>query len=173
MEIPEIMFRKILYTTDLSEGGRSAFGYAASLCRRYGAELTVFHAVDQMPDLAKELVGYMDEKLWQQIKERDLDDARQILINRKRDNVTISSCVGEYCETIQCSTPDKPFVTYEIEVQIGNSVECITAYAEQGGYDLIIMGHVSQSTIHEAVIGSTVRRVLRRTKIPVLVIRTD
>ena len=173
MHIPEIMFRKILYTTDLSEAGRSAFGYAASLCRRYGSELTVFHAVDQMPDLAKELVGYIDEQLWQEIKQRDLKEAQQILNDRKRDNVTINNAIGDYCEAVQTSTPDKTFVTYKIEIQIGNPVQCITAYAEEGGYDLIIMGHVSQSTIQEAVIGSTVRRVIRKSKIPILVIRTE
>ncbi len=162
-----------MYTTDLSEGGSAAFAYAASLCRRYKAELTVFHTVEQQRDLAKELVGYMDEKLWEEIKGRDLDEAKQLLINRKRNNIAINQSIGEYCTDIQSTTPQKPFVNYNIEVQIGDPVECITSYAEKVEYDLIIMGHVSQSKIHEAVIGSTVRRVLRRTKVPVLVIRTD
>ena len=173
MDVQEILFKKILYTTDLSEGGRSAFAYAASLSRRYGAELTALHVVDEQPDLAKELVGYMDENLWEEIKARDLEEARQILINRKCDNAAIRNSVGEYCESIQSITPGKPFVMYEITVQTGNPVEQIITYADKGNYDLIVMGEIGHSTLYDAVLGSTVRRVLRRVKIPVLIIRTN
>ena len=38
MNIPKMFFKKILYATDLSIGGCSAFAYAARLCRRYGAD---------------------------------------------------------------------------------------------------------------------------------------
>ena len=39
--IPEI--KKILYTTDLSQNARYAFGYAASLANRYDAGITILH----------------------------------------------------------------------------------------------------------------------------------
>ncbi len=173
MKVPEILFTKILYTTDLTEGGRAAFAYAASLSRRYGAKLTVFHVVDENPDLAKELVGYMDEALWEEIKARDLQEARQLLIDRKRDNVHIINNIGEYCETIQGITPNKSFIKYDVEVQVGNPVEKILAFADENDYDLIILGHVGHSVFHDTVIGSTVRRVLRKANKPVLVIKTD
>jgi nucleotide-binding universal stress UspA family protein len=173
MEVTEILFKKILYTTDLTEGGRSAFAYAASLSRRYGAKLTVFHAVDEGPDLAKELVGYMDEDLWEKIKARDLQEARQILIDRKRDNVEITNNIGEYCESIHDKTPDKTYIKYDVEVQVGNPVEKIVTFADENDYDLIILGHFGHSVFHDTVLGSTVRRVVRRANKPVLVIKTD
>ena len=45
-QIPKIEYKKILYTTDLSESGRYAFPHAASMARCSGAELVVLHVVE-------------------------------------------------------------------------------------------------------------------------------
>ena len=60
--IPSIQYHKILYVTDLSESGRQAFPHAASLARRYAADLTVLHVVEDQ-DFEQRLVGYISEKL--------------------------------------------------------------------------------------------------------------
>ena len=44
--IPEI--KKILYATDLSENARFAFGYAASLANRYGAQIVMLHVIEEI-----------------------------------------------------------------------------------------------------------------------------
>ncbi len=49
--IPKVEYKKILYTTDLSESGRYAFHHAASLAAHYQAELTVIHVVEGGPEL--------------------------------------------------------------------------------------------------------------------------
>jgi nucleotide-binding universal stress UspA family protein len=171
MDVPEIGFKKILYTTALSERGRYAFAYAASLAHQYTAELTVIHVIEEEPDLDKHLAGYMGEKLWEEIKQRNLAEARQLLIDRKRDNTAIKECVQEYCEIIQKANTDHPYVTYDIVISMGNPVEQILLQVEKGGYDLIVMSNLGHSTLKDAVLGSTVQRVLRRAKIPVLVVR--
>ena len=45
-KIPMVKYKMILYPTDLSESGRCAFPYAASIANMYGAELTVLHVVE-------------------------------------------------------------------------------------------------------------------------------
>jgi nucleotide-binding universal stress UspA family protein len=50
-------------------------------------------------------------------------------------------------------------------------VEQILAQADAAQADLIVMGTHGQGTFKDAMMGSTARRVLRRSKIPVLVIR--
>lgn len=171
MDIPQISYKKILYTTDLSETGRYAFAHAASLAHTYKAELTVLHVLDEGPEMASRLVGYMDEKLWEEIKKRDLEEAREILVKRKRDNAAIRQCVDDYCAQIQADTPGQPYVTYDIEITFGNPVEQIIGAAEKGGHDLIVMGNLGHSTLKDAVLGSNLQRVLRRAKVPVLVVR--
>jgi nucleotide-binding universal stress UspA family protein len=170
-EIPKIEYRKILYTTDLSESGRNAFNHAASLSNHYDAELVVFHVVEGGPDLDQRLFGYIDEELWEEIKTRNLEEARDILVRRKRDNAAIKECVGQYCDEVQANLPEHPDVTYKIVVKMGEPVEEIIGEAEGGGYDLIVMGSHGHGSVKAAIMGDTVRRVVRRSKIPVLVVR--
>lgn len=171
MDVPQVAINKILYPTDLSESGRPAFAYAASLANRYHAELTVIHVVEEGPEPPPRLLGYIKEDLWEEIKHRDLEEARRILMERKRDNAAIRQCVDDYCETIQAGVPGEAYVTYEIVVKLGNAVEEIISQAEDGRYDLIVIGSHGLGTLKDAVMGTTTRRVLRRTSIPVLVVR--
>ena len=100
-KIPSVEYKKILYATDLSESGRHAFPHAAGLSRRYGAELTVLHVVHGGPELDRRLFGYVDEELWEEIKTRNLREARDILLERKRDNVAIKESIGQFHDEVQ------------------------------------------------------------------------
>lgn len=169
MDVPKIEFKKILYPTDLSEGSRYCFNYAASLASSYNADLTVLHIVDDSIDVPKDLSGYITEELWEDIKNRDLEEARKLMIERKRDNVAIRECVDQYCEEIQSAT-GKPYVTYTIEVKAGNPIEIIVEQAEAGDFDLLVIGRHGHGTLKDSMLGSTARRVLRRINIPALLV---
>lgn len=170
MDVPIIEFKKILYATDLSESGRHAFNYAASLTHKYNAELSVIHVVEESPELLRNLSSYMSKEFWEEIKNRDLQEAHEILLARKRDNVAIKDCVGQYCNEIIPATSGEPYVTYQILVKSGNPVECIIDEAAAGNYDLIIMGRHGHGTLKDSMMGSTARRVLRRANIPTLLV---
>jgi nucleotide-binding universal stress UspA family protein len=172
MDVPKIDIQKILYTTDLSESGRHAFAHAASLTRQYEAELTVLHVVKEEPELiSRSLVGHIPDELWERLKKESLEDARDILLERKRDNTFIKQCVGDFCEGIQLAEPKNAYVTYTVAIKLGHPVEEILDFAYSGSYDMIIMGSHGHSALQDAMIGNTVRRVLRRSEIPVLVVR--
>ena len=53
----------------------------------------------------------------------------------------------------------------------GDPVDCITQEAEARQVDLIVMGYHPQGRLGEAIIGSVSRSVLRRSKVPVLLVR--
>lgn len=169
--VPKIEYKKILYTTDLSESGRYAFHHAASLTNCYGADLTVLHIVEGGPELDRRLFGYVDEKLWEEIKTQNLQEARDILTRRRRDNVAIKECVGQFCEEVQENMPDQPDVSYSIVIKMGEPVNLITEEAEADNYDLIVMGFHGHGPVSAAILGDTVLRVVKRSKIPVLVVR--
>ena len=170
MDIPKIEIKKILYTTDLSESGRYAFSYAASLANAYKAELSVLHVIEEGPELDKTLVGYISEELWEKIKKQNLDEAREILVNRKRDNAAIKKCVGDFCEEIQSNSPEEAYVAYDITIEMGHAVKKILEYAVQGSYDLIVVGSHGHGTL-DTMMGDTARRIVRRSEIPVLVVK--
>lgn len=169
--LPPIEYRRILYVTDLSESGRQAFPHAVAIALRNDAHLTVFHVVDNR-DL-QSLEGYMSDELWAELTSRNLDDARDILLHRRRDELAISN-VEAFCRECLEDQPDQPLLSYEIKVETGERLESILAEAHDGAYDLLIVSkHGNRVSVKDAVMGDTTRRILRRCRIPVLVIPLD
>ncbi len=172
MDVPKITIKKILYPTDLSDTGRNAFAYAASLANLYQAKLTVLHVVDERPELDKRLAGYLEEELWEEIKTRDLEEAKDILLNRRRDNAAIiGECVGQYCREVEEGSPENAFVKYDIVVKIGNPADEILAYSKEGEYDLLVIGRHAHGLVHGATHRSLLRYINNHTDLPVLVVQ--
>ncbi|MDH3669533.1 MAG: universal stress protein [Gammaproteobacteria bacterium] len=169
-ELPRVEYKKILYVTDLSDTGRFAFPHAASIANRYKAEFTVFHVVET-EEFEKYLVGYISEDLWDQIKTRNLQEARDILISRKRDDTAIKDAIDHFCQGALAEGDKQPYVTYEVVVKIGDPVEEIIEQAHGGNYDLVVIGNHGRRVTTDILMGSTAWRVLHRCKIPVMVVR--
>jgi len=169
--LPEIGYKKILYTTDLSESGRHAFPYAASIARRFNSELTVFHVVETR-DFEKYLVGYISEDLWKDLQTQDLEEARRILISRKRDDVEIKDSVQQFCEENLSGQADQSVLSYQVVVEMGEPVEKILHEAHSGDYDLVVISkRGNRSSVKDAVMGGTARRIIRRCNAPVMVVQ--
>lgn len=166
---PRVAFHRILYLTDLSEAGRHAFPFAAALAHQYGAELTVFHVVEKH-NFEKYLAGYIDEDLWNSIKTRNLQEAREILGNRKRDDTAIRNSVDRFCQESIPGTGEEPYVTYDIAVENGDAVELILEKAARENYDLIVVGKHGHGVVEGTLMGDTARRIVRRSTVPVLVV---
>ena len=163
-----IEYKKILYVTDLSESGRQAFPHAASIARRNNAQLTVFHVVDNR-DL-QSLESYISSELWDELSNRNLDDARKMLLERKHDDFAIKN-IEEFCEDNLVNQPEQPVLSYEVKVETGERLEKILEEAHGGGYDLLVISkHGNRASVKDAVMGDTTRRIMRRCRIPVLVV---
>ena len=166
--LAQIKYKKILYVTDLSESGRHAFPHAVAIARSNDALLTVFHVVDNR-DL-QSLESYMSSELWEELTKSNLDDARQILIGRRRENLAIKN-VEQFCEESLAEQPEQPVLSYDVKVEFGERLEKILDEAHGGGYDLLVISkHGNRASVSDAVLGDTTRRVIRRCKIPVLVV---
>ena len=167
--IPNI--NTILFATDLSQHSRQAFNYAVSIAHRYGAKLTLLHVMEEVSRSADiRLKNFIGEERWQEIKGSQEEEARQVLIGKKKESVMIREALGEFCEQIQAESKIK-FDTDQILVARGNVVDEIIAEAQRIGCDLIVMGYHVRGKLEEAVLGSTTRRVLRRSKTPVMLVQ--
>lgn len=157
---PEI--RKILYTTDLSQNAAHAFGYAATLANRFDAQITILHVIEDLSSLSSVQIAQMlGEEKWKAIQDEN--------IHKVRD--TIAERLSVFCERMTEELKACPFLVADILVQRGVPVERILRQAEKLGADLIVMGTRGQGLVADAVLGSTARRVVRRSKRPVLTIR--
>ena len=160
MIIPEI--KRILYTTDLSENARYAAGYAASVANRYGAGITLMHALEQLSPYRESLVvNVIGDTKWHEIMEKNEAEVHEKFRKKLED----------FCDEMSAEHPTCPFIVDDFIVKAGNPVELILDEVEKGRYDLVVMGAHGHKPLVDAVMGSTSRRVLRRCKTPVLVVR--
>jgi nucleotide-binding universal stress UspA family protein len=160
MMIPEI--KKILYATDLSENARFAFGYAASLANRYGAGITILHVLEDLSPYRDSLVmNVLGETKWKELRKG----------NEEKILATLKERLEKFCSDVGAELPACPFITDDIIVKIGNPIDEILKQAEATGCDLIVMGAHGHGILGDTMMGSVSRRVLRRSKKPVLVIR--
>ncbi len=158
--IPKI--KKILYATDLSENARFAFSYAASLANQYNAGITVLHVVELASASANvHLVSLLGEDRWEAIMRQNTQDILD----------TVKERLDKFCEDMKAEDKACRFIVDDIVVRQGHAVEEILSQSEAVGYDIIVMGTQGYGILAGALMGSTARRVVRRSKTPVLVVR--
>jgi nucleotide-binding universal stress UspA family protein len=169
--IPHI--KKILFTTDLSKQTRYAFDYAISLASRYGASLTILYVMEDLsPAQSANLQGFIGDERWEDLRQSHEQEVRQILIGKKKEGRMIREALGDMFASTQKDFKEAPGVmAEEIVVTQGDAVDCILQEVEARACDLIVMGYHSRGRLEEAIIGSVSRSVLRRSKVPVFLVR--
>ena len=170
MDLPNIRIKKILYATDLSENAVYAFSYAASLANTYGAWITTLHVIAETS--SEEFISHMiNAETLKAIKQRKYSDARENLIGKKRDHVAIREVLQAFSDEVKADNHDQAFITDEIIIKEGPAAETIVKTAKEQNCDLIIMGTRGQGGITKVLVGSTAKKVIRQSAIPVLVVR--
>ena len=163
--------KKILFPTDLTKHARYAFNVAAGIASHFGATIAILHVLrgvqQRIEADLKEVLG--DEKFDDFMKQRE-EDAREILIGKKREGMMIRQALSSFCENFSPDDPECSVAADEIVVKEGDLVKEITNQAEASGCDMIVMAYHSRNMLAEAMMGGVTRKVLRRSKIPVLLV---
>ncbi|MAM73384.1 universal stress protein [uncultured Tistrella sp.] len=137
---------RILLATDLSARSDRALDRAVALARETGAALTVLHVSE--PDAAEE-IGTEDRL--RQAEARLLADLPAAVL-------------------ADIGTPTGP-VTIRTRVADGDPAATIRRIAEDEGFDLIVTGLARSEPLGRLLLGDTVDKLLRRSTVPVLVVR--
>lgn len=163
--------KRILFTTDLSQQTRHAFNYAAGLAHQYGATLTILYVMEDISgSQSAHLKAFIGSERWKDLEKSQEQHIQQVLIGKKREGAMIREALGEMFTAAQKGLPEKKLQSDEIVVTQGDPVDCIAHEAEARQVDLIIMGYHPRGRLGEAIIGSVSRSVLRRSKVPVLLV---
>jgi nucleotide-binding universal stress UspA family protein len=158
--LPEI--KKILYATDLSENARYAARYAVALAERFNAEITIVHVIEQISaNIHSRVAAMLGEAEWQEIQAR----------RREETFTTIQARLRNFCQDLQDQLAGCRLEQADIVTREGEPVSEILALAKERPFDLIVMGTRGLGALADAVMGSTARRVIRRSQIPVMVVR--
>lgn len=170
MQLSNIQIKKILYATDLSETAVHAFSYAVSLASMYGASITILHVLAEFPG-EDFILNMIDTDTWKQIKTRNYSDAREKLMSEKRDRVVMKEVLKAFSEEVKANAENHDFVTDEILIKNGAPADIIVQTAKEQNCDLIVMGTHGQGVIADVLIGSTAKRVVKQSPVPVMIIR--
>ena len=143
--------RKILYPTDFSPCSRQAFAHAASLARRFGAELHVFHAVTQSGQEPYDPMFYLAaaEEAHAEATRAVAGELAKLALDPLADGLTVVT-------------------SQRRDVLAGPA---ILDYAHERDIDLVVMGTHGRRNVSRLLLGSVAEEVVRRSSCPVLTLR--
>jgi nucleotide-binding universal stress UspA family protein len=132
--------RRILVTTDFSEGTADAIRYAFSIGQEYQAKVTVMHVLN---DISADISGRYRDTLIKSIR----SELEELVPEEARD----------WCDT-------------STRVETGLPWTRILDTAKRDKIDLLVMNVHGKSMLDRALLGSTAERVVRGSAAPVLLI---
>lgn len=161
MNVPIQPVKRLLYATDLSDGATYALRYAVRLADAVNGELHVLHALEPISTEARiTLQSYItDPRLLAQATSRRQEMAAQMLADRQRD---FWAEIGAEAEHLRARIA-------AVEIVEGNPADVILRHSVAIGADMILMGSHEHGLSH-TFLGRIAQRVLRRSRIPSLVI---
>jgi nucleotide-binding universal stress UspA family protein len=169
VNIPQVHIKKILYTTDLSDSALKAFAYAVSLANQFKAGLIILHVMADYQDIESKIASYIGKENVARLKEDNVKEVWQTLSGKRRDNVIIKDALSFISSN---AGKEWDFETDEVLVLKGDAVEQIINVSREYNCDLIVMGTHGHGPVGE-MLGSTARKVLRHSQVPVLTVRLD
>lgn len=140
--------RRILLATDLSARSDRALDRAATLAESWQAELIAVHALEQTDDF---YANDLERRLpfW-----RKSPDAARIVVEQLRHDMMLQTTAKIHAM-----------------VEKGRPADVIVRAATTQGCDLIVTGIARDETLGRFWLGSTVDELLRRTRVPLLLVK--
>jgi nucleotide-binding universal stress UspA family protein len=141
------LYKKILIATDGSEYTKNAVDYGIDLAKNIGAEIRVIYVIDTAA-----FASIPMDAAWESMYE---------LLKQEGD--TAIKYVTEKAET----------EGLEVEGNLieGHPADEIIKYSEKNSISLIVMGTLGKSGLDRFLLGSVAEKIVRNSKIPVLVVR--
>ena len=157
--IPKI--QKILYATDLSPNSVYALRYAMNSAIKHNADIIILHVLEKVDPASHVMLDlYLYQEQHQKVLNDHITETKEIIKNR----------LGTLREKELKDHPEYSDKVISIEVCEGYPAEIILSKAQELNCDEIIMGTHSKGIIANTFLGSTAKRVLRRTRTPVFII---
>ncbi len=154
--IPEYPFQRILVPSDYSEHSLRAVGFACQLAGRLGAEtkVDVLHVtpppVDYLP---------IDEWIW--------GESREPTHVEEKLKEAAHKALEAYTQTL----PEAVRSRIQMRLEIGVPYRVILSVAQQGNYDLLVLGTHGRTGSQQVRLGSVAERIVRFSPCTVITVR--
>lgn len=140
---------RILVPVDLSEGSRGLIDYALQLARPFNASVDIINVWEPPQYVAPDLLVAAPGWNAQSLESMAMDTARKDLEALVRGI-------------------ENPPVPIKFRVEVGEPASTVLTAAEQGKYDLIIMGTHGRRGLSKLLMGSVAQKVVSRAPCPVV-----
>jgi nucleotide-binding universal stress UspA family protein len=147
------MYDNILVPTDGSKTAENAVDQAIDVAAKYGATVHALYVIDV--DATSYSLGT-----------EQVDRLRQ----GKLDEMTEVKEAAEEATGYVAQVAADHDVPVEEHVRAGEPARAIRKFVEENDIDLVVMGSHGRSGLKRVVLGSVTEKVLRRTRLPVLVV---
>ncbi len=147
-----VRFDRILVPTDFSDASDGALDCARRMAAPFGASIHLLHVLEDLR---------IDGPLGAEIFVSEAADTRGARLKEARERLSQRLAAGD--------RRDRPATG---EVIFGHCAGVIAEYADDNGFDLIVMGTHGRTGLRHLIMGSVAERVVRNAVCPVLTTRT-
>ena len=146
MESEATMFQKILVGYDGSKGGKAALRRAVALAKNASVQITALWVREPLPRYT-DLPGE---------PEAAAEAADEYFQERQKE---VAEVAAQHGLAIGCET------------RSGHPAKSIVKFADEGGYDLIVVGHSDHSEMWGRLLGDTADRISDHAHCSVLIVK--
>jgi len=157
--IPQI--KRILYATDLSDNSAYVFRYAMNSAKKHDADIVILHVLEQLSATANAITHSHLTK--EEVKKISEENSAYVKDHIKKQLKIF--CEKELKNDSECADRVE-----SIELCGGFPPDVILRKADEFNCDVIVMGTHGKGIIRNTLLGSSSKRVLRRTRKPVFII---
>ncbi len=147
------MFEKILIATDGSKHSEKAAEMALEMARLTGGKVTALYVADVSNYFAPVDMSY-------NIADETIGSMRSLVL---KDGEAAVKRVEEMAKVAG--------VPFESKIIEGNPADDIMKFAEESKEDLIVMGGIGRTGLEKFLLGSVAEKVVRNSRVPVMVVR--
>ena len=161
------LITKILVGVDGSKYSEKALDYALEIADKFSASILILNVFQPPPEFGYQpnvfsqspTTGYPQEPIGNQL------NMASFIKGLQKVHEAVLSKAAERAMTL------KPTLKITTELREGNTSSQIIEAAANGGFDLIVVGHMGDSKIKELFLGSTSEKVAHQARCAVLIIK--
>jgi nucleotide-binding universal stress UspA family protein len=144
------LIQSILVPVDGSDNSNRALEFAIEIGKRFEAEIEILHVASKPVDVFNTTPDEIEEEHFNR-----LVDNKQSMLK----------------EALRYASALAPHLEVTVKLQKGNTANKILAEADEGNFDLIVMGSRGLGNIQGLLLGSISRIIINRASVPVTIVK--
>jgi nucleotide-binding universal stress UspA family protein len=141
------MFERILYPTDFSDVSKKALEYCKKLKEAGTKKIIVLHVIEMDPNIEK-IPANLKQVLEKELKKTATKEIEAMAAELKKTGFDVT-----------------------VRIELGSPVKKILKAEEEENVSAIVLGSHGKSNIKEILMGSVSENVIRKSRVPVLVVK--